>query len=230
MNTTVVLVHGAMHTPWIWKLVRERLTAQGIVSVAVQLPSSHPDSSAVQDLQADAAVVRAAIEAASGLVVLAAHSYGGVPATWVAAETTKVTEIVYEAAFLLEAGQSLMEWMGGSFPDNWELSPDGRAVKVGNVEQTIFSGVDPVLVAEAVKRLNWEGVEAFRQPLQAAPNETRATFIIATEDRALPVPAQEAMAARTTRTIRIASGHSPHLSHPDEVATVLVDAVARAGR
>src|SRR5579883_34851 len=107
MNTAFILVHGAMHSPWIWELVRDRLTARGIASVAVQLPSSHPDSSAVQDLQADVAVVCAAIEAAPGPVVLVAHYYGGVPATWAAAETTKVTEIVYEAAFLLEAGNSL---------------------------------------------------------------------------------------------------------------------------
>lgn len=229
MNVTVLLVHGAMETPWIWEPVRERLTARGIASTAVQLPSSHPDSWAVQDLQADAAVVRAAIEAAPGPVVLVANSYGGVPATWAAAETVKVTEIIYAAAFLLEPGHSVLKWLGGAFPDTWEFSSDGRGVKFGDVKNGIFSGVDPILVTEALKRLNWESVQALSQPLRAAPTETRATYLIATEDRALPVAAQEVMAVRTTRTVRIASGHTPQLSHPDEVVAVVVDAVARAG-
>jgi pimeloyl-ACP methyl ester carboxylesterase len=229
MNVTVLLVHGAMNTPWIWEPVQERLTAQGIASTAVQLPSSHPDSRAVQDLEADVAVLRAAIEAAPGPVVLAANSYGGVPATWVAGETAKVTEIVYMAAFLLEPGHSILDWLGGAFPDTWEFSSDGRALKFGDVESGLLNGVDPALATEVVKRLYWVSVESFSQPLPTTPTETKATYIITTQDRALPPAAQETMALRTTRTVRVASGHYPHLSHPDEVVAVLVDAVARAG-
>jgi len=72
MNPTVVLVHGAMHTPWIFSLLRERLTARNIASRAVQLPSINPDSAAAQGLTEDVAVVRAEIEAVEGPVVLAA--------------------------------------------------------------------------------------------------------------------------------------------------------------
>ncbi|MEW2306751.1 alpha/beta fold hydrolase [Streptomyces sp. NPDC006655] len=74
-----------MHTPWIFNPLRERLAARGIASLAVQLPSSNPDSAAAQGLTEDVAVVRAEIEAGEGPVVLAAHSCGGVPATRVAA-------------------------------------------------------------------------------------------------------------------------------------------------
>ncbi|MET9760890.1 hypothetical protein ABZ016_17755 [Streptomyces sp. NPDC006372] len=58
----------------------------------MQLPSSNPDSAAAQGLTEDVAVVRAAVEAVEGPVVPAAHSYGGVPATWAAAESDQVTE------------------------------------------------------------------------------------------------------------------------------------------
>ncbi|MFC9685524.1 esterase/lipase family protein, partial [Streptomyces sp. NPDC056948] len=155
MNPTVVLVHGAMHTPWIFDPLRERLDARGIASHTVQLPSSAPDSAAAQGLTEDVAVLRAAVEEVDGPVVLAAHSYGGVPATWVAAEAGQVAELVYVAAFALEAGTSMLEWMGGDFPPTWIRSPDGLAVKAGDAEESIFSGVDPTLTAEAVKRLNW---------------------------------------------------------------------------
>lgn len=228
MNSTVVLVHGAMHTPWIFDPLRERLTARGITSRAVQLPSSNPDSAAAQGLTEDVAVVRAAIEAVDGPVVLAAHSYGGVPATWAAAEEDRVAELVYIAAFALDAGTSMMEWMGGGFPPTWIHSADGLAVKAGDVEESIFSGVDPVLTAEAVKRLNWQGMRAFTETLGAAPIDVPLTYVVATEDPALPPAVQEQWAARAAHSLRVPSGHSPHLSHAEDVAALLAEAVARA--
>ncbi|MEU0176534.1 alpha/beta hydrolase [Streptomyces massasporeus] len=228
MNPTVVLVHGAMHTPWIFEPLRERLSARGIASRAIQLPSSSPDSAAAQGLAEDVEVVRAAVAAADGPVVLAAHSYGGVPATWAAAESDQVTELVYIAAFALEAGTSMMEWMGGDFPPTWNHSPDGLAVKAGDAEESIFSGVDPALTAEAVKRLNWQGMRAFTEKLGAAPAQVPLTYVVATEDPALPPAVQEQWAARAAHSVRVPSGHSPHLSHADEVADVLAKAVARA--
>jgi pimeloyl-ACP methyl ester carboxylesterase len=228
MNPTVMLVHGAMHTPWIFDPLRERLTARGIASRAVQLPSSNPDSASAQGLAEDVAVVRAAIEAADGPVVLAAHSYGGVPATWAAAEADQVVELVYLAAFALEAGTSMLEWMGGGFPPTWIHSPDGLAVKAGDAEESIFSGVDPALTAEAVRRLNWQGMRAFTEKLGAAPTRVPLTYVVATEDPALPPAVQEQWAARTAHSVRVPSGHSPHLSHADEVADVLAKAVDRA--
>ncbi|MFE7760556.1 hypothetical protein ACFU5F_04070, partial [Streptomyces sp. NPDC057438] len=39
--------------------------------------------------------------------------------------------------------------------------PDELAVKAGDAERSLFSGVDPVLTAEAVGRLNWQGMRAF---------------------------------------------------------------------
>ncbi|MFF4490490.1 alpha/beta fold hydrolase [Streptomyces sp. NPDC001544] len=228
MNPTVVLVHGAMHTPWIFEPLRERLTARGIESRAVQLPSSNPDSAATEGLTEDVAAVRDAIDAVGGPVVLAAHSYGGVPATWAAAEAERVAELVYLAAFALEPGTSMMEWMGGDYPPTWIHSPDGRAVKAGDAEQSIFSGVDPALTAEAVRRLNWQGTRAFTEKLAAAPTEVPLTYVVATEDPALPPAVQEQWAAHCDHRARVPSGHSPHLSHPDEVAAVLAEAVARA--
>ncbi|MEU9393257.1 alpha/beta hydrolase [Streptomyces sp. NPDC048324] len=228
MNPTVVLVHGAMHTPWIFEPLRERLSARGITSQAVQLPSSNSDSAATQGLTEDVEVVRAAVAAVDGPVVLAAHSYGGVPATWAAAESGQVAELVYIAAFALEAGSSMMEWMGGDFPPTWNHSPDGLAVKAGDAEESIFSGVDPALAAEAVARLNWQGVRAFTEKLGAAPTDVPVTYVVATEDPALPPAVQEQWAARAAHGVRVPSGHSPHLSHADEVADVLAKAVARA--
>jgi pimeloyl-ACP methyl ester carboxylesterase len=114
-DPTVLLVHGAMHTPWIFNPLRVQLALHGVNSHALQLPSSNPDSAATRGLHEDASTVRAAIEAIDAPVILAAHSYGGVPATWAAAEAP-VAHLVYIAAFALRPGDSMMEWFGGKWP------------------------------------------------------------------------------------------------------------------
>lgn len=99
--------------------------------------------------------------------------------------------------------------MGGDLPPTWNHSPDGLAVKAGDAEESLFSGVDPLLIAEAVKRLNWQGMRAFTEKLGAAPAD---------------VP----LLGEGAHTLRVPSWYSPHLSHADEVAGVLAEAVARA--
>jgi len=46
----VILVHGAWHGPWAWEGVIERLTAEGIRTVAVDLPSKGVETALLGDL------------------------------------------------------------------------------------------------------------------------------------------------------------------------------------
>ncbi len=108
------------------------------------------------------------------------------------------------------------------------VSRSRRAVRAGDAEQSIFSGVDPVVIAEAVKRLNWQGMRAFTEEPAAAPADVPLAYVVATEDPALPPAVQEQWAAHCAHRLRVPSGHSPHLSHTDEVAAFLAEAVARA--
>ena len=64
------------------------------------------------------------------------------------------------------------------------------------------------------------------QPVQSvAWRDVPSTYVICDRDNAIPVPAQEAMAARADTTHRLQSDHSPFLSDPDAVAE-LIRAVA----
>jgi hypothetical protein len=121
-----------------------------------------------------------------------------------------------------------MEWMGGDFPPTWNHSPDGLAVKAGDAEQSIFSGVDPALTAEAVKRLNWQGMRAFTE--KVAADADRRSPDLRRGHRG------SGTAARGTGTVCCACRPQcscslralPALSHTDEVADVLAKAVPRA--
>lgn len=226
MPTTIVLVHGAMHTPWVFDPLRAELTERHLESVAIQLPSSDPDSAETGGLSDDVEAIRTAIAEIDGDVVLAAHSYGAVPSTWAAAESDAVVGLALIAGFSLPEGSSLQEFLGGEFPPHWRQSTDGLAFKVGDPEESIFSGVDEALTTEAVGRLNWQGIGAFTEALGARPgDDVKTAYIVTTEDRSLPLEAQEQWAAEADLSVRVASGHSPHLSHPAEVADAIAQLV-----
>ena len=52
--------------------------------------------------------------------------------------------------------------------------------------------------------------------------------MICEQDQAIPVVAQEAMSQRAKHVLRMASSHSPFLSHPAELAGILRAELARA--
>ena len=64
------------------------------------------------------------------------------------------------------------------------------------------------------------------QPVRAVGwRDVPSTYVICDLDHAIPVPAQEAMAAHADTTHRLRSDHSPFLTDPDAVAD-LIRAVA----
>src|SRR5262245_57894474 len=98
---TLLFVHGAWHGSWCWEPVRQILSERGWTTAAVDLPTVHAPDKAALGMAADADAVRAAIDAIDGDVVVAAHSYGGVPTTQ-GADADNVTHIVYISAFVLD--------------------------------------------------------------------------------------------------------------------------------
>lgn len=71
-DPTLVLVHGAWHGSWSWEALLPGLAGVNVRTVG--LPSLAAPSAG---LYADAEVLRAAVAAVPGPVVVCAHSYGG---------------------------------------------------------------------------------------------------------------------------------------------------------
>ncbi len=226
--TTIVLIPGAMHGPWVFEPLLAALSERGATAVTVDLPSISDDTATIGSLTDDVDAIRSAVARVEGPVVLAAHSYGGVPARAAAAATDSVRGLVMIAAFALPVGVSLLDAQGGEFPPGYERSADGRGVKIGDIAETIYSGVDPAVVEKALPRVQWQSVESFTQPAPAAPGpDVTITTIIATEDKALPADQQRQWAESSDARVEVASGHSPHVSHPDAVADAILDTVRR---
>lgn len=217
---TVVLVHGAWHGPWCWDDVRARLTDAGIPSAAVALPSSTPRLGGLND---DVAALNAALDGLDGPFVLAAHSYGGVPMTAVAATRIDVVHTIYVCAFAIPAGASLQGTVGGEPLDWWLPSEDGRSFTAADPEDHFFNACTPAEAATAAPNLTPQSARSFQEPLpKAAYGQLPATYVVCTQDGALPAPFQRDMARRLGgTTLELDADHSPWLSRPSELAAII---------
>jgi len=215
----VILVHGAWHGSWAWDPIVERLTADGIRTVAPDLPSKGLDAPSLGDLRDDAETVRAAVAAADAPALVVAHSYGGLP---VAEGAGGAAHLIYLAAFMLEPGQSLLGLRGGVEPEWWITSADGRTLLPDDPEHVFYADCEPAVAARAAAALVPHRKDVFSQELRSAAWQTvPSTYVVCERDNAIPPALQELMAARAGTVSRIDSSHSPFLSRPDELTAII---------
>jgi pimeloyl-ACP methyl ester carboxylesterase len=222
-----VLVHGLWHGGWTWDGVRTRLDAAGVPSAAVELP--------LTSLEDDVAATLATLDRFGGPAVLVGHSYGGAVVT-AAGEHPQVRHLLYLAAFALAEGESV----GRALPDldlpptglgeALRFSADGRQVSVDPALATgVFYADAPAdAAAGAVARLRPVHRSVFRGvPATIGWRRTPSTYVVCADDRAVHPDLQRAMAERATTRLEWPGGHSPALTHPAEVATLIAELAAR---
>lgn len=206
----LLLVHGAWHGSWCWEPLRTLLENDGWRVDTVDLPSVGSSHHGMYD---DAQAIR---EAINGPTVIVAHSYGGIPATQAAAGQPNVQHLIYVAAFQPDIGDSLLGMVGGTPPPWWQ--EDGEVIHAKTPETVFFNYVaDP-----PTDKLRPQSYRAFTdQVTNAAWRYTDSTYVICSNDNAIPVFAQEAMSQRATATERLDAGHSPFLSCPQDLAAII---------
>jgi pimeloyl-ACP methyl ester carboxylesterase len=227
---TPVFVHGGWHDGWSWHLVRELLDAKGVPSVALDLPMT--------TLDADAAVLRAALAEIDGDAIVVAHSWGGAVATLGAAGAPNVRHLVYIAATLTEAGYAARP--PGSVPVEGRETLRNQVVVETDTTTVIdrevslaafYHDVEPGLARQAAARLRpfqKTGYNVIETDLVAAWKTIPTTYVVCTEDRMIHPDTQRDMAAAAgAETLEWSSSHSPFLSHPDLVADLIAGLVAR---
>ena len=226
---TLVLVHGAWHGPWAWRRLVEELADLDVRTVA--LPSVGPDLAALGDMHTDADAVRAAVAVVDRPVIVCAHSYGGVPVTEALADVPNVVGLVYVCAFQLDVGESLLSAVGGGAPSWWDVHRAEGYVDPLRPFETFYADVRPHTARGAVARLGHQALAAFEQPLtRAAWRTIPSTYVVCERDAAIPVVAQEMMAERADRVLRMPTSHSPFLSRPAQLAGILRAELVATGR
>jgi len=136
--------------------------------------------------------------------------------------------LVYLAAFMLETGQSLLDAMQHQLPDWISLDQAADSHIAERSEEVLYGDCSPAVASKAAARLSRQSVAAIATPQTAAAWQSLpSTYLICDEDRAVPPPVQEAMAARATSVRRVPTSHSPFFSRPDDVAAVVLQAMGR---
>jgi pimeloyl-ACP methyl ester carboxylesterase len=105
---TVVLVHGAFSGPSAWDAVAASLDKDGYATAAVRLP--------LTGLADDVTAVTTTLDAIPGPKVLVGHSYGGFVVSNAATGRTDVQALVYTAAFVPDAGETIVGLGAGYAP------------------------------------------------------------------------------------------------------------------
>lgn len=218
----VVLVHGAWADGSSWSKVISRLARQGVRSIAAQL--------SLTTLADDVASVDRAIDRMGAPVVLAGHAYGGTVIG--ATRHTAVKSLVYVAGVAPAEGEAAAEaaYRGEQHPLAPKLAPDSNGW-VWFPEGGFASAFAPDATAEehailaAVQRPASVGAIGVKVGLPRWKG-TPSWFVLAQHDRVVTPDNQRFMAKRMGATIRpIDSDHTPLITAPDKVVSVVLEAI-----
>lgn len=227
--TAFLLVHGAWHGAWCWDLLRPHLEEAGARALAIDLPTDDP-AACYTDL---VDVVVDAIRGAQDDVVVVAHSFGGLLGPVAAAETQDMVErIVLLCALLPVPGRSLRDQLSEDpdiftpqMADDRTERLDGTGWPKDRAIELFYHDCPPDVARWAAGngRPHADTVRGQPCPLDAWP-EIVTESIVCLGDRVVD-PAWSRRAARDRLGIpvrELQGGHSPFLSRPAELASVLL--------
>ena len=219
MSKSIVLVHGGFVDGSGWEGVYQILNKDGFEVIVVQNPTI--------SLTEDVAVTKRAIAKAKGDVVLVGHSYGGVVISE-AGNDPKVKALVYITAFAPDKGESVASLIANPAPGAPVppiLPPvDGFLFLDGEKFAAAFAAdVRPDLAAfMGDSQVPW-GLEALQGAVsEPAWRSKPSHYLIVTDDKMIPPPAQRMMASRAGAQVSETPGsHAVYVSNPQVVAAVI---------
>jgi pimeloyl-ACP methyl ester carboxylesterase len=218
----VVLVHGGFVDGSGWQGVYDLLTADGFNVSVVQNQTLSLDS--------DVETTTNVLDLQDGPTILVGHSYGGAVITE-AGTHDSVAGLVYITAFAPDQGESVSTLIAG-FPADGPQPPilppvDGFLFLDREKFADSFAADVPAREAAfmADSQVPW-GVEALGGTISdPAWRNKPSWYLIVTDDRMIPPPAQRMMAERTGATsTEVPGSHAIYVSQPGAVASLITQA------
>jgi pimeloyl-ACP methyl ester carboxylesterase len=220
----IVLVHGGFVDGSGWAGVYQNLKSKGHSVVVVQNPT--------KSLADDVATTKAAIESVDGEVVLVGHSYGGVVITE-AGTHPKVSSLVYITAFAPDRGESVASLIANP-PPGAPVPPilppkDGYLfLDRSKFAASFAADVEADTAAfMADAQVPW-GLDALSGAVTVPAWRSKPShYLVASEDKMIPPPAQRMMAQRANAQVKELPGsHAIYVSKPAEIAEFIRQAAA----
>ncbi len=210
----IILVHGAWADGSSWSAVIEDLQANGYKVTAARL--------------------RQVLALQEGPTILVGHSYGGQIITALGPDAPNVAGLGYIAAFGLDEGESLGALLsqGPTPPALAHQLVDKRGfvwLPEDDFVNHFAADVDPVKARVMYAVQQPLAATAFNQVMGLpAWKSLPSSYLITTNDEALPPAAQRLFARRMGATvIEVPSSHLPFVSHPRDVVK-LIETAAEA--
>jgi pimeloyl-ACP methyl ester carboxylesterase len=218
-TVSVVLVHGGFVDGSGWESVYQILRKDGYGVSVVQNPTI--------SLAGDVAATRRVIAAQKGPVILVGHSYGGVVITE-AGNDPKVAGLVYITAFAPDRGESVGSLIkdpppGAPVPPILPPQDGFLLLDKAKFAASFAADVEPAKAAfMADSQVPW-GVEALGGTITVPAWKTKPSwYLVATDDKMIPPPAQRFMSKRAgSKVVEAAGSHAIYVSQPDAVATLI---------
>jgi pimeloyl-ACP methyl ester carboxylesterase len=222
----VVLVHGGFVDGSGWRGVYDLLTADGFNVSVVQ--------NQTLSLKSDVETTTNTLDLQDGPAILVSHSYGGAVITE-AGRHERVAGLVYITAFAPDRGESVSTLIADP-PPGAPVPPilppiDGFLFldreKFAESFAADLPAADAAFMADS--QVPW-GVEALNGAVSDPAWRSKPSwYLIATDDRMIPPPAQRAMSERAGSTVAQQAGsHSIYVSQPSATAELIKQAARRA--
>lgn len=219
--TNIVLVHGAWADGSSWGKVIPILEKAGHRVIAVQMPL-HSGAD-------DIATVKRAINHIGGRVTLVGHSYGGFVITNAAYNNPNVTGLVYIAAFAPDEGQSLSNFVDVTkFPKDFLILDSGG---FAYINPDMFHGAFAQDVDATEAHIMAVVQKPFTQSIfteKSGPpawKQHPTWYQVSDSDHMIPPDAQRLFAKQmNATTVSINASHASYVSHPNEIAQLILNA------
>jgi pimeloyl-ACP methyl ester carboxylesterase len=218
----IALVHGGFVDGSGWQAVYSILSKKGYRVSVVQNPTL--------SLAGDVAATHHVLDSQGDRVILVGHSYGGAVITE-AGNHPKVVGLVYIAAFVPDAGESVNTLIadpppGAPVPPI--LPPRNGFLMLDKTKfAASFAGdLDPQVAAfRADSQVPW-GVDALGGTIGTPAWKSKPSwYLVATEDKMIPPPAQRAMSKRAgASVVEVSGSHAIYESKPAAVAELIEQA------
>ena len=218
---TIVLVHGLWADASSWSKVIPILQKAGYNVIAPELP--------LHSVKDDVATVNRAVELAGGPVILVGHSYAGFVITNAAYNNPNVKGLVYVSAFAPDNGKSLLDYIPLS-----ALPKDLLIVDSGG-----FAYINPTFFhetfAQDLDKAQTDVMAVVQKPVNQsifgeksgppAWKQLPTWFEVSENDHLIPPDLQRTFAQQmNATTISLPSSHASLVSHPNEVAQLILNA------
>jgi pimeloyl-ACP methyl ester carboxylesterase len=199
-NPTIVLVHGAFASPEGWNKVADALHKDGYQTATPALD--------MESVAGDVAIVQSTLDSIAGDKILVGHSYGGFVITNAATGRNDVLGLVYTAAFVPDAGETITSmgtgYTPGTFLSHLVLAPAGYPFVIDDPQyyaSDFAQELNPKLAAQITSEQRPSSLALFVTPSgPGAWHDIPSWYAISGADRAIDPDLQRFMAERAGST------------------------------